>query len=133
MNAEVGFIHRVTGVLARHKINIEHMPGGMRTIDCVVERGQVNGKAGQIIGEIGRDCGPVEVIIQPDLALICVVGQRMMNKPGLLARVSGAVAAAGVSVRMVDQGLEENDIVLGVKTEDCVKAMRAIHDEFFGP
>jgi len=133
MGPEVGFIHRLTGVLSRHGINIEHMPGGLRTIDCIVERAQVDGKSGALIAEIEKDCGPVKITTQYDIALICVVGQRMMSKPGFLERVSGAVARVGVSVKMVDQGLEENDIILGVARDDCAKAMKSIHDEFFGP
>lgn len=132
MGPEVGFIHRLTGVLARHGINIEHMPGGMRTLDCIVECGQVNGKLPSLVTEIEKDCGPVEITLQRDIALICTVGKRMVSKPGLLSRVCSAVARVGVSISMIDQGLEEDDIIVGVRKEDCVKAMQSIHDEFFG-
>lgn len=74
---------------------------------------------------------PDSLVIEDGLAMIAVVGRGMVGRPGISARVFGALKEAAISVRVIDQGSTEMNIVLGVAEEDYQTAIRSIHREFF--
>ncbi|MEI6864162.1 MAG: aspartate kinase [Candidatus Adlerbacteria bacterium] len=130
MNSEVGFIHRVSGAFVRHDVNIEHMPGGIRTLNIIASKEQLNGKLSAVISDIEWDCAPVEVLLHTDMALICIVGRGMSHTPGVALLPLQALASVGVSVRMIDQDSNELNIIIGVNVGDYETAVRAIYAAF---
>jgi aspartate kinase len=54
----------------------------------------------------------------------------MMHTPGMAAKVMGALAAASVNIRMIDQGSGELNIIVGVREPDFERAVRAIYGAF---
>ena len=61
---------------------------------------------------------------------MAVVGRGMVNNKGTAARVTSAVASAGINIRMIDQGSSEISIILGVDEKDFETALRVIYEEF---
>ena len=55
----------------------------------------------------------------------------MNRKVGTAARLFGAIARAGVNVRMIDQGSSELNIIVGVDNENYERSIKAVYDEFF--
>jgi aspartate kinase len=58
------------------------------------------------------------------------VGQGMSHRVGVAGRLFGALAGAGVNVRMVNQGASEINIIIGVASGDYERAVRAIYEAF---
>ena len=54
----------------------------------------------------------------------------MVRAKGTAARVFGSVSDAGVNIKMIDQGSDELNIILGVEEADFEKAVKAIYYEF---
>jgi aspartate kinase len=54
----------------------------------------------------------------------------MSHTPGTAARLFGALADAGINIRMIDQGSSELNIIVGVENGDFEEAMRAIYEAF---
>ena len=48
----------------------------------------------------------------------------------MAGRLFGALAGAGVNVRMIDQGSSELNIIVGVQAADFETAVRAIYGAF---
>ncbi len=130
MNGVVGFIGRICAIFEEHRINIEHMPGGIDTLSVVVRSDALSGKLNLIKTEIERQCEPDSITISPDIALICTVGHAIAHTPGVAARLFQAVGDAGINVRMIDQGSSELSIIIGVKNGDYENAVRAIYGAF---
>ena len=77
-----------------------------------------------------RDDGKVEeVIYDDDTAKVSVVGAGMLGKPGVAARMFGALGRAGVNIDIVSTS--EISISCLILRKDLNKAVQAIHDEFF--
>jgi aspartokinase len=55
----------------------------------------------------------------------------MRGMAGTAARVFGAVARSGVSVRMISQGARENNIAFLVKDDAVAPVVQALHAELF--
>ena len=54
----------------------------------------------------------------------------MKNTYGIMHRITRALAANKVNIRMVNQGSSEVSIMFGIKEEDVEKAIIAIYNEF---
>ena len=70
------------------------------------------------------------VATEPDMALLCVVGDRLHDDPTMLGAVVGALA--GIHCRMVSQSANRRNITLVIAELDLADAMRRLHDHFFG-
>jgi aspartate kinase len=130
MNAELGFGRRLLSILESNRISFEHMPTGIDTISVVISDCQLNNKLERVLASIHTELVPDSVEVHPNMALIATVGQGMANTPGIAARLFGALADAGVNVRMIDQGSSEINIIVGVETGDFERAVNAIYDAF---
>lgn len=132
MNSEIGFAHKVLGVLERHGISFEHMPSGIDTMSFVIDSALLkNGVLEIITKEIEQAVNPDVVRVFDDISLIAVVGHGMSRSVGTSARLFDAIARAGVNVRMIDQGSSELNIIVGVDNENYERAIRAVYEEFF--
>ncbi|MFA7236216.1 MAG: aspartate kinase [Phycisphaeraceae bacterium] len=130
MNAEIGFARRFLSVLEDHGVSFEHMPSGIDTLSVVIADNQIRGKLESMLEQIRADCKPDAMDVYGDMALIATVGRGMAYTPGMAAKLFGALAAAGVNIRMIDQGSSELNIIVGVQSADFEKAVNAIYHAF---
>ena len=130
MNREVGFARRALSVLEEHRVSFEHMPSGIDTISLIVKNEELKQHGEAIVLGIDRVCQPDRVWLTPRIALIATVGEGMNHHVGVAARLCGALAKAGVNLRVLDQGSSEMNIIVGVDESDMDSAVRAIYNEF---
>ncbi len=131
MNQEVGFTRRVLSVLERHNISFEHLPSGIDTLGIVLHTETLNGKEERLLAEIQEEARPDSIEVVRNIALLAVVGRGMVRSKGIAARLLGAIAAADINIRLIDQGSSEMNIIVGVDEADFARTMRAIYVEFF--
>jgi aspartate kinase len=74
--------------------------------------------------------GLKQVTYEDDVSAIAVVGGGMRGTRGIAAKVFGAVARAGINVRMIAQGSSEQNISFVVHEGDGKEAVRAVHRAF---
>ncbi len=130
MNAEVGFGRRVLWVLERHGVSFEHMPTGIDTLSLVISDTELDGKLDTILEDLWAQCNPDSIEAFTNMGVIATVGQGMIRRVGIAARLFTALANESVNVRMIDQGSSELNIIVGVENEDFEKAVRAIYRAF---
>lgn len=130
MNSEVGFGRRVLEVLERFGVPFEHLPSGIDSMGVVVRTDDIANCREELKREICSQVSPDSVSITDGLALIAVVGRQMINNVGTAARVFLSIANAKINIRLIDQGLSENNIILGVAESDFEVAIRRIYNEF---
>lgn len=131
MHTDLGFMHRVFEIFTRYEVSIEHVPTGIDSMSVVVTYDEHFIKAEKaLINELCNKLHPDSVSVDKDIALIAVVGRGMKSKPGTAAKIFSAVAKAEISIRMIDQGSSELNIIVGVDTDNFENAVRAIYSEF---
>jgi aspartate kinase len=131
MNSEVGIGRRLLSALERRGVSFEHMPTGIDSVSLVVEAAYLKGKLDAVLDEIRAECRPDRLTVSENMALVATVGRGMPKTPGVAGRLFGALAAAHVNVRMIDQGSGIN-IIVGVDEVDYEAAIRAIYEAFAG-
>ena len=77
-----------------------------------------------------KACEPDSIDVSSEIALIATVGRGMSHVPGTAARLFGALAKAGINIRMIDQGSSELNIIVGVENDDFELTVRVIYDAF---
>ena len=130
MNAEVGFGRKVLEILEDQDISFEHLPSGIDTMSIITGTATLEGKRERILRSINNTVRADHIVILDGLSLIAVVGRGMVKARGTAARIFGAVSAAGVNIRMIDQGSSELNIILGVDEDAYETTLRAIFEEF---
>ncbi|MBQ9403529.1 MAG: ACT domain-containing protein, partial [Synergistaceae bacterium] len=81
-----------------------------------------------VLREIKNELEPDYITIEKNLSAIAIVGEGMVSVKGVAAKVFKALADAGINIRMIDQGSDELNIIVGVDESDYVKAINALYD-----
>jgi len=133
MNREIGFGRRLLQILEEAGISYEHMPSGVDS-QCVVVKDQFLPKETErkVVARIRAELAPDFVTVERDLTMLMVVGEGMCYTPGMLAKACLALASAGISMSMVNQGSSEVSFMLAIRTADRDGAVRALYRAFFG-
>lgn len=74
-----------------------------------------------------------EVVLEPDLAIIAVVGENMRHTPGISGRLFQSLGMHRVNVVAIAQGSSELNISVVISRADESRALNAVHDTFFLP
>ena len=130
MNQERGYGRKVLEILESHGISYEHSPTSIDTLSVILTDEELDGKEAEVVADIRRIVQPDRIEVQRDMAMLAVVGQGMVHRVGIAAQVFGALASAGVNIRMINQGSSELNIIVGVPTGDYERAINAIYQAF---
>jgi len=80
----------------------------------------------------GLDVGVMSRLdLEEDIMLIAVVGDGLLNRKGVAARIFSSVSRAGINVKMISTGASEAASYFIVRDSDGDKAIKALHREFF--
>ena len=130
MSSERGFVRKILDILDDYDINFEHLPSGIDTVSVVMANKSINGRLDEVLDEFRTRLRPDSNDVFEDMALIATVGHGMSYRQGVSAKLFEALAAAGVNIRMIEQGSSEMNIIVGVENKDFEKAIRAIYEAF---
>ena len=127
MSNEVGFLRKCLSIFEKYDISIEHVPTGIDNLSIVVARDQVEKCLYELVVDLKQELG-AEVTLWEDIALIAVVGRNMAHKCGLCGKLLSVLGENGVNMKMIDQGPDELNIILGINNCDYEKAIKVIYD-----
>ena len=63
-------------------------------------------------------------------SVIAVVGRKMAFRVGTSGKIFAALGKAGINIRMISQGPDEQAIILGVDNKDYADAIRVLYNAF---
>lgn len=130
MNREIGFVHRLLGILREQHVSFEQCPSSIDSVSVIVEDVNLKGLDEVILDEIRKRLEPDHLYIEKNLALIAVVGEGMVRTIGISAKIFQALGKAGINVRVINQGASEMNIIIGVSADDYEEAVRTIYGAF---
>lgn len=130
MNSETGFGMKVLKVLYENGLSFEHTPSGIDTMSIILESSKLEPVRDKVIAQMRKEISPDHIEIEDGIALLAIVGRRMKNTRGTVARIFAAMAHARINVKMIDQGSSELNVIIGVSEHDLPEAIRRIYDMF---
>ncbi|MFW5870945.1 MAG: aspartate kinase [Verrucomicrobiota bacterium] len=132
MNRELGIGRKVCQVLEEENLSYEHMPSGIDSLSIIVKEADFEaGKEERVLRRLSEATGVKGISVERNLALIMMVGEGMRYSIGLASRATAAIAQAGVSIEMINQGSSEISIMFGVKSQDKDKVLLHLYKTFF--
>lgn len=130
MNAELGFGRRVLQVFEDFGVSFELLPTGIDTMTVIVESAKLMPHLYEVLERLQNDVHPDHLAVHDKLAIIATVGRGMVRNFGTAARLFTAISQQGISIRTIDQGSSELNILVGVDESDFENTLRAIYDAF---
>ena len=132
MNREIGFTRRLLAILEDEGVSYEHIPSGIDSISVIIRGDKfTSAQEKKVVARIKRELSPDSVIVTHDYVILMVVGEGMAFSAGMLAKATGALAEHGINISMVNQGASEISFMLGIRSADRDRAVRALYAAFF--
>ncbi|MBE3084954.1 MAG: bifunctional aspartate kinase/homoserine dehydrogenase I, partial [Bacteroidetes bacterium] len=127
---------RLFGALARRNINIILITQASSeySITFAVSPSDSVPASEAIHEEFNREINlnnELKVLLEKNLSIIAIVGERMKNTPGISATLFKSLGRNGINVIATAQGSSELNISVVIKNESLKKALNVIHDGFF--
>jgi aspartokinase/homoserine dehydrogenase 1 len=127
-----GTAHRLFGALREEGISVILISQGSseHSICCAIPQEQAERAAAIVLRAFERELrdGQIQSVdVDPDLAILAVVGDGMAGTPGIAAKVFTSLGTAGVNVRAIAQGASERNISAVVEGRNATRALRAVH------
>lgn len=117
-------------ILEDYHVNFDHMPTGIDSVSMVIESSELEGKLEDVLEAFQMQLTPDEITVTENLAMIAVVGLGMTRRIGTAARITDTMRDNDINIRLLIQGTNEINTMLGVENKDFEKAMNAIYHEF---
>lgn len=130
MNTEVGFGAKLLTMVADYGMSFEHCPTGIDMMSVIVNTEDLLKVKDQLEKRIWDELKPDTVEFEEDMALVAVVGNGMRFATGYCSRIFRSLGDAGISVRMIDSGAGEINIIVGVFEKDFEETIRTLEREF---
>lgn len=131
-----GFSSRLFDSLLQERINVilitqsssEHsITVGIHETDMLKAKTTVDSEFAQEI----QDKRIEPLIVERDMSIVAVVGDKMKNHHGTSGKLFGALGRNGVNIRAIAQGSTEKNISVVINKADVKKALNVIHEAFF--
>ncbi|MBO4379084.1 MAG: aspartate kinase [Clostridia bacterium] len=130
LSSESGALLRILEIVNDHGVNVEYIPSGIDIISLVMSEEKAKSCLYTMLGEIQKALAPDSIKVTEHLAIVAAVGRRMASRPGVSGRIFATLGENGVNIRMITQGPEELNIIVGVEEKDFAQAIRVLYDTF---
>ena len=125
---KIDLIRTVLDIFSRFKVNIEHIPTGIDSFSVVCDTASLQKCYYDLIGELKQIDLIHKLDVEGEIALVAVVGRNMALKPGTSGRIFGILGDNKINIKMIAQGANEINIIVGVKNSDFEKTIKVIYD-----
>ena len=130
MSSSVGTFRHVFEVFERHGVSIEYAPSGIDCLSLVVSSEKVAPCLYSILGELEKQLHPDNLHVTENISIVAAVGRKMAFRPGTSGRIFAALGEHGINIRMISQGPDELNIIVGVDTKDFAPAIQVLYNSF---
>jgi len=129
LGMQPGILAKVCSALGDAGVNIKSIITAQTAINIIVPKDSM--ETGLRIAEESAPAAVEEVLRVEGISLVAVVGEGMLERPGVFSRVSGALSRQGINILVLAAGASEVAAYFIVAAGDRERAVRAVHDEFF--
>ena len=84
-------------------------------------------KRNEILREIESIIQPDSLSLERDLSIILTIGEGTGRTYGILDKIASSLAHEKINIRMLDQGSDDLNVILGVSDKDYDAAIRTLY------
>ncbi len=130
-----GIAHTIFAALADANIDVDMIVQSIRNIEKNITDMVFTialddlPEAKKVVEVVAEKINAMGVLVEEDVAKVSIVGAGMLGKPGIAARMFGALARADVNIDIISTS--EISVSCLIKGSQLTEAVNSIHDEFF--
>ena len=130
MSSTVGTFRQIFEIFESHGVSIEYAPSGIDCLSLVVSSDKVAPCLYSILGEIQKALKPDSIHVTENISIVAAVGRKMVFQPGVSGKIFATLGENGINIRMISQGPDELNIIVGVDTKDFASAIQVLYNSF---
>ncbi len=130
ISSQIGVLRRMLTILENHGISVDYAPCGIDNISVMMPTEAIAPRLYTVLAEIQQELQPDSLDVHDQIAVVAAVGRKMKGKPGITGRLFAALGEAGINIRVINQGPDELNVVLGVDNRDFAQAIRVLYHSF---
>ena len=130
LSSQVGTMRKIFEIFEAHGIAVEYTPNGIDTVSLVVSSRQLEKQKNSIAARLQEILEPDRLEITDGLAIVAAVGRRMAGRPGISGKIFSALGDEGINIRLISQGPQEVNVIVGVENKDFNTAVRVLYYSF---
>ena len=128
MNDECGYVRKALQVFEDLEINIEHIPSSIDSFSIVVASSAIEKCMHELIARLNDVLSPDNITVVNDVSLIAIVGRKLAANIGIAGKIFTALGENKINIRMIEQGADEINIIVGVDDKDFKNAIKVLYD-----
>ena len=128
MNDEIGYVRRALEVFERFQIPIEHIPSSIDSFSVVVASTHIENRMHELISALNAAVAPDTINIANEISLIAIVGRKLQSNIGIAGKIFTALGENEINIRMIEQGADEINIIIGVDDINFKKTIRVLYN-----
>jgi aspartate kinase len=118
-----GFLRRIFEIFDRHGTPVDMVATSEVSVSLTIDNTAQTERICEELREFS------EVSMEPEQAIVCLVGENIRYTPGVAARVFNALHS--LNIRMISQGASLLNLSVVVAEKDLRQAVASLHAEFF--
>lgn len=130
ISSQVGVLRRMLTILENHGISVDYAPCGIDNISVMMPTEAIAPRLYTVLGELQQELQPDSLDVHDQIAIVAAVGRKMRGKPGINGKLFAALGEAGINIRVINQGPDELNVVLGVENREFAHAIRVLYHSF---
>ena len=130
MSSQVDSFRRILEIFEKYNVIISYAPSGIDCFSVVVETKLLDPCRYQVLADIQKEIKPDNIHVSENIAILAVVGRKMVFRTGSSGKIFQALGESNVNIRMISQGPEELNIIIGIKEKDFNTAIQALYHKF---
>ena len=130
ISSQIGVLRRMLSILENHGISVDYAPCGIDNISVMMPTEAIAPRLYTVLGELQQELQPDSLDVHDQIAIVAAVGRKMRGKPGITGKLFAALGEAGINIRVINQGPDELNVVLGVDNREFAHAIRVLYHSF---
>ncbi len=118
-----GFLRRIFEIFDRHETSVDMVATSEVSVSLTIDNTAYTQRICQELSEFSS------VEMEPEQAIVCLVGENIRYTPGVAARVFDSLR--DLNIRMISQGASLLNLSIVVAEKDLRHAVESLHTEFF--
>jgi aspartate kinase len=118
----------VFDVLRREHVNVINMAASEASFALIIDG--KDARRAQTALQPSKGGVIQDIVTEPKMSLVAVVGKGLGDRVGSASRILGAVSDAGINIHMISLGASNIAINFVVREQDGERALKAIHKTF---
>ena len=130
LSGEIGTLRKILEAFEKSGICVDYVTNGIDSVSVVVSAEKAGQRLYAAMGDLQSVLRPNRLSITEDIAIVAAVGRKMAYRTGTSGEIFAKLGEHGINIRMITQGPDELNIIVGVDKKDFTNTVQVLYNAF---